>query len=48
MGYTVDKLAAKAHSRDGYFVLNHLVHVGKHTYINSKLHGKMFDVVSQL
>ena len=48
MGYTVDKLAVKAHRRDGYFILNHLVHVGKHTYINPKLHGKMFDVVSQL
>ena len=47
MGYTVDKLADKSHSRDGYFVLNHLV-VGKHTYINPKPHGKMFDVVSQL
>jgi len=48
MGYTVDKLAVKAHRRDGYFILNHLVHVGKHTYINPKPHGKMFDLVSQL
>ena len=48
MGFTVDKLTAKAHSRDGYFILKHIVHFGKHTYINPKAYGKMFDVISQL
>jgi hypothetical protein len=48
MGFTVDKLVDFAAGRGGYFVLKHLVHVGKFTYDAPNVHGKMYDIVNQL
>ena len=46
MGWTVEKIVDKG-EKGGFFVLNHLVRVGKYTYTDTA-RGKNLNVIEQL